>query len=336
MPMFLWVGAEDRIRAVGPTLAKLLGGTAPVGERFSDHFCLTRLRATHAAPSLSELTCERLHLKLRRDPELVLRGLAVRAGVDGREGVLVNLSFGIGVADAVRDHRLTDADFAPTDLAIELLYLQEAKSAVLAELNALNGRLEAARRSAETRAMRDPLTGLPNRRALDIELAAAVERARGGEPFALALLDLDRFKAVNDLRGHAAGDAVLIRLAAILGDEMRRMDVAARVGGDEFVLLLNGVFDDETMEALGQRIIARIEEPIGFAGGECRISGSIGAALSVRYCAPDPERMMQDADAALYASKHAGRGRCTVAPHDTGHHGQEQWNDKAGDNASDA
>ncbi|MFP1643031.1 GGDEF domain-containing protein [Pontitalea aquivivens] len=313
MPMFLWLCRDGRIRGAGPTLRKIVGAGPLTGDPFDAHFRVGRAPAAPGLATEGLVRRGRLHLSLRADPAAVLRGQAVALGPAGGHGVLLNLTFGIGLAEAVRDFGLTEADFAPSDLAMELLYLREAKDAVLAELKALNQRLEAARRLAEAEALTDPLTGLANRRALEAALAQEVAAlARGGGAFAVAHLDLDHFKAVNDTFGHAAGDHVLTRVAAVLRAETRRGDVVARVGGDEFVLLLRANPDPARLTALGTRIIARLEEPCLFQGASCRISGSIGIVLSASYRAPDPDRMLADADAALYGSKRGGRGRCTV------------------------
>lgn len=313
MPMFLWLGRDGRIRAAGPTLRKIVGAGPLTGDPFDAHFLLGRGPATPGLATEGLVRRGRLHLSLRANPAAVLRGQAAALGAVGGHGVLLNLTFGIGLAEAVRDFGLTEADFAPSDLAMELLYLREAKDAVLAELKALNQRLETARRVAEAEALTDPLTGLANRRALEAALAQEVAAlARGGAPFAVAHLDLDHFKAVNDSLGHAAGDHVLTRVATVLRAETRRGDVVARVGGDEFVLLLRANLDPARLTALGTRIIARLEEPCVFQGKSCRISGSIGIVLSASYPVPDPDRMLADADAALYGAKRGGRGRCTV------------------------
>lgn len=309
MPMFLWLGRDGTILAAGPTLCKILGAGDLHGQPFARHFHPGRARGG-AKDAEGLVRRGRLHLTLRDRPTTVLRGSAADLGA---AGVLFNLSFGIGVAEAVRDFALTEADFTPSDLAMELLYLQEAKDAVLSELRALTGRLEQARRQAEAQALTDPLTGLANRRALDAELAAAIAALqRDGAPFAVAHLDLDHFKAVNDTHGHAAGDHILVQVAEALRAEIRKGDLAARVGGDEFVLLLRGNRNPEALEALGTRLIARLEQPSAFEGVEFRISGSIGFVQSGSYAVPEADRMLADADAALYASKRTGRGRVTV------------------------
>ncbi len=311
MPMFLWVTPAGRVRAAGPTLSKVCGAGPLVGARFLDLFELTRPLPVTTMDELVRVGGQRLQVRLRHGAQTVLRGQIVPLA-DG-QGTLVNLSFGFAVAEAVRDHRLTDADFAATDLTVELLYLTEAKAAVMDELAALNRRLGLARNAAEAQALTDALTGLANRRALDSALARAVDAAaRGRRGFALLHLDLDLFKAVNDTLGHAAGDHVLTRVAAVLRGQTRKQDTVARVGGDEFVLLLPGHVDVAQVDAVARRIIAGIEVPSTFNGRPCRISGSLGATLSTFYAVPDADRMLSDADTALYLSKRRGRGRAAI------------------------
>ncbi|MGB3313217.1 MAG: GGDEF domain-containing protein [Albidovulum sp.] len=324
MPMYIWVAPSGHIRAVGPTMAKLCEGRLLAGMRFLEVF---EVRKPHQVQSMEEvirLCGQRLHLALREAPRTALRGLVVP--VEDGQGILVNLSFGIAVAEAVREHALTNADFAATDLTVELLYLTEVKAAVMEELGALNRRLQRAQQAAEAQALTDALTGLSNRRALDMELQRAVDGvARGSNGFALMQIDLDYFKTVNDTLGHAAGDLVLTEVAKKLKAETRRHDVIARVGGDEFVLILPGPIDPLTVGRIAARIIRGLEQPVMFEGQPCRISGSIGATLSQFYDQPDADRMLSDADVALYASKRQGRAQCTiyeagldVAEHDTG------------------
>ncbi|OCX64694.1 hypothetical protein BFP70_10975 [Thioclava sp. SK-1] len=309
MPMCLWLGPDHTILSMGPTLEKIIGGPDAIGKSFHDVFLIGRGGARTCAKL--EPT-RRIHLSLRKKPAISLRGALVQS--DGG-GFILNLTFGIHLTEAIREFSMTEADFASSDLAMELLYLQEAKTVVLNELRGLNRRLEDARRSAEDQARTDALTGLSNRRAFDAALSSAlVDRRLSGRPFALAHLDLDHFKAVNDTLGHAAGDQVLTQVARILREETRDRDVVARVGGDEFVLLLRDILDPAPLQALGVRIISRLEEPVPFENTVCRISGSIGVVISSNYDDPTPEQMMADADAVLYQSKREGRARCTIAP----------------------
>ncbi|WP_372841165.1 GGDEF domain-containing protein [Phaeovulum sp.] len=317
MPMHLWLGPAGEIRAVGPTLGKICGGAAGlIGQPFDAHFTVASAPGRAALAALRDGPGGRVHLSLRRPPVTNLRGVVLACRASGENDLFLNLSFGAGVAEAVRDHALTAADFAPTDLALELLYLHEAKSAVMRELSALNARLQLAQQAAEAQALCDPLTGLANRRALERELTrSTAEAMRGGSAFAIAQIDLDHFKAINDTLGHAAGDFVLTHVADILRAETRQNDLVARLGGDEFVLLLRGAIEPDQLRKLGERVIARLEAPFYFEGAACRISASIGVALSRCYGLPDGEQIFTDADAALYAAKRAGRGRCVISYH---------------------
>lgn len=304
--MHIALSADGRITSAGPTLRKLAAGQGLVGAWF---FALFEVRRPGGILTMADLAArqgERLHLGLRPLTEIGLRGVAQPLAVG--KGLLVNLSFGIGVIEAVRAHGLTDADFAATDLATELHYLVEAKAAVLDELRALNRRLEGARLAAEERALTDTLTGLRNRRALDADLDRL---CLGAKPFGVMHIDLDHFKAVNDGLGHAAGDHVLTEVARVLLAETRSRDTVARVGGDEFVILLPDCDGHAALDRIARRIILRLRRPILFEGQPCRISASIGTVLSSDYLMPDRDQLLADADQALYSSKRGGRGRAT-------------------------
>lgn len=303
-PMHLTLDRTGHITHAGPTLAKLRPETRLPGRRFLDVFELRRPRAIASMQDLVAQAGTKLHLRFRDVPRTDLKGVLVIPG-DEQDGAVVNLSFGISVVDAVRDYALTSADFAATDLTIEMLYLVEAKSAAMEASRKLNLRLQGAKIAAEEQAFTDTLTGLKNRRAMDHVLARALETR---ERFALMHLDLDYFKAVNDTMGHAAGDHVLQQVARVMVEETRSDDTIARVGGDEFMLLLTGKLTRQVLERISERLIARLEEPIPFGAQTCRISASIGVVLSTAYDEmPDAARLQDDADIALYASKHKGR-----------------------------
>ncbi|HEX3939831.1 MAG TPA: EAL domain-containing protein [Xanthobacteraceae bacterium] len=154
----------------------------------------------------------------------------------------------------------------------------------------------------------DALTGLANRAALiqKIEEAAARQR-RLEEPFTLLLLDLDRFKQVNDTLGHPAGDALLVEVATRLRSLLRETDVLARLGGDEFAVIQSGESDQrEAAKSLAERIIAALGQPFDIDGGNIGIGTSIGIALAA---APDSgaDDLLKMADLALYRAKSSGR-----------------------------
>ncbi|MCT8159592.1 GGDEF domain-containing protein [Pseudoruegeria sp. SHC-113] len=312
MPMHVMLDEKGCIQHFGPTLHCLWPYGAPLGRSFFEVLTVSRPRGITDLKGLMAHASERLHIELAEGEAPALKGIAMPLQ-DG--GALLNLSFGISVVEAVRLYDLTDADFAPTDLTVEMLYLIEAKSAAAAELSRLSQRLQGARIAAEEQAFTDTLTGLRNRRAMDVVLARLISSERG---FGLMHLDLDYFKDVNDTLGHAAGDLVLQHVAKVLVEATREDDLAARVGGDEFVLLFAGLTDVDQLNRIAGRIIERLEDPVYFEGQPCRISGSIGTTVSDFYKAPEAEAMLHDADIALYASKHKGKACYTVFSKDLG------------------
>lgn len=305
MPMHLQVNTLGHIVHVGPTLRRILGGRASLP--FFKAFRVLRPTGLHGMADLLACQGQQITLALPGHHGVTLRAQAQPLPDNA---MILNLSFGIGVVEAVRRYSLTASDFAPTDLAVEMLYLVEAKNAVLDEFRRLSLRLEGALSQAEQQALTDTLTGLRNRRALDLSLSRACE---GRLAFGLMHLDLDRFKQVNDTLGHAAGDHVLAAVAHALGEETRDGDTVARIGGDEFVILLPGMTKIKILTRLAARLIARLEAPISFEGNICRIGVSIGITASTAYERPDPVHMLHDADLALYEAKHTGRGRACLA-----------------------
>jgi diguanylate cyclase (GGDEF)-like protein len=161
--------------------------------------------------------------------------------------------------------------------------------------------VEQARQEAIVAATTDFLTGLPNRRALVAALDMAT--SEGVEPFALAILDLDRFKAVNDTFGHAIGDQLLKEVAARLMHIVGRRGLVARLGGDEFGILLPGARNAREAQALGSDILRHVNGPACLNGREFIIAASCGIGLSRKCEDSSPSRLMADADLALYQSK---------------------------------
>ncbi|MFG1606035.1 diguanylate cyclase domain-containing protein [Actinoplanes sp. NPDC049265] len=157
-------------------------------------------------------------------------------------------------------------------------------------------------------ALHDYLTGLPNRVLLADRLRQAGLRVsrQPSHRFAVLLLDLDGFKAVNDSLGHAAGDALLVEVAARLTGLLRESDTVARLGGDEFVVLLDGVTVPDGPQAVSSAIDAVLTEPFLIDGREVRVGVSIGVALSMPG-ASDPDHLLREADAAMYRVKSSAR-----------------------------
>ncbi|MCB6178345.1 GGDEF domain-containing protein [Rhodobacter sp. Har01] len=306
MPMHVVLSASGRVRQVGPTLKRLFAGQRLVGRSILSLFEMRGPTRIADMAAFADRAGHKLNLIPRGEvPALRLRGVAVPLGRPD-DGWLLNLSFGIDCPRAVAMLHLSDADFAPTDMTMEVLYLAEANAAVMGEMRAMSGRLDGARVQAEEEALTDPLTGLRNRRASDSLLA---RQCRERMAFALLHLDLDYFKQVNDWLGHAAGDHVLVAVAAVLRRVCRAMDSLARVGGDEFVLILPGMTDGPRIARIAERIVDELKQPILFKGEICRISGSIGYVIVREGEAADPSGVLAAADVALYAAKQAGRGR---------------------------
>ncbi len=302
--MFVLVDEQGQITSVGPTLQKLRPEQPMQGQGFLDLFELVRPRSITTTAALLSLAGAKLHLKLRDEPRTALKGLV--APLPGNKGAIINLSFGISILDAVRDYALTSADFSGTDLAIELLYLVEAKSAAMEASRSLNLRLQGAMLAAEEQAFTDMLTGLKNRRAMDVLLG---HMASGNAPFALMHLDLDFFKSVNDRLGHAAGDFVLQQAARIMEEETRSDDMVARVGGDDFVIIIKGLIDEGVLSSIAGRLIDRLREPTIFESETCRVSASVGIALSTQFSSLKAAEILKAADQALYDAKRSGRSR---------------------------
>lgn len=170
------------------------------------------------------------------------------------------------------------------------------------------------RREVEQRlayaARHDELTGLANRALLLQQLERGLRnRHQAGGELALLLLDLDGFKNINDLFGHAAGDELLTAVARRLSDTVRCEATVARLGGDEFVVLLPQIADPDDALTVSRRLLSKLEEPYRLRRGTARISASVGIATAGPTTTP--ESLLSDADAAMYLAKRHGRARAT-------------------------
>lgn len=171
---------------------------------------------------------------------------------------------------------------------------------------------EATRQGVQLRelAEHDALTGLPNRLLVLDRLQQAMALARrNGSMLVVAYLDLDGFKAVNDRYGHQAGDRVLVEVAQRLKSVVRTSDTACRIGGDEFVVLLQGGVGGESSEVL-ERILEFLRRPYRLDGGQ---SGTVGASIGFTVFPEDdgtPTMLLEHADQAMYVAKHEGRNCC--------------------------
>lgn len=205
-----------------------------------------------------------------------------------------------------RDSGFRRDDFPAQMLIEDILFLIEAKSVVLAASEDITARLQHEKSQAEHRALSDTLTGLGNRHAYDhfLETEGVCKMGR-----CAMHLDLDKFKAVNDTLGHAAGDFVLQHVARLLLDVTRREDEVIRMGGDEFIVILAGIRDRINAEEIAERILARSHEPIDFRGARCEFGVSIGMAWQNDHRSASLSQLTEMADKALYKAKENGRGQ---------------------------
>lgn len=167
------------------------------------------------------------------------------------------------------------------------------------------------RTELQHRALYDGLTGLANRLVLDEHLELAIRGlSRSGGYLAVAVVDLDGFKHINDSLGHPIGDAVLITTAERLRTNLREADVVARLGGDEFAVLLTGLTAPEDAARLGERLVSVLADPIDLPDRRVTLGASVG--ITVVDEITDPARILGQADMAMYRAKHGGKGRYQI------------------------
>jgi diguanylate cyclase (GGDEF)-like protein len=166
------------------------------------------------------------------------------------------------------------------------------------------------REKAEREARHDFLTGLPNRHAYKERMSQEIERSkRYSRDLGLLMVDVDNFKLVNDSLGHDAGDIVLQKVAALLSGSLRTMDFVARIGGEEFVVILPETNLDGAIEVANRLLSAIRENPIETTKGLLPVTVSIGISSGALNDSLDERRMMSDADQALYRAKRTGKDR---------------------------
>lgn len=180
------------------------------------------------------------------------------------------------------------------------------------------------------RALHDPLTGLANRTLLTNRLEQALRRGeRHGGSVAVIFLDLDDFKSVNDTMGHAAGDKLLAALGERFAQRLRASDTAARIGGDEFAFVCEDLHDEEETKAIVTRLIEALDEPFQHHGRTVPIRASVGVAVTSSFT-QDAERLLREADQAMYRVKHGGasaseaKGHSAELPHPRNPRGRDR------------
>lgn len=206
-------------------------------------------------------------------------------------------------------NRRKNGDVYPEQLSISAVTNESGEVSEYVAVFSDISQLKASEAQLEFLAHNDPLTALPNRRLLFCRMEHGIDMARREKKkFALLVLDLDRFKDVNDSFGHFAGDQLLQQVAERLSLRLREMDTVARLGGDEFTVMLEDIAHPEDAARIADEIIADFSEPWQLPHyGEVRIGVSIGISLYPQH-GDTPETLLQQADTALYLAKAQGRG----------------------------
>jgi len=204
-------------------------------------------------------------------------------------------------------NRRKNGELYPELLTITAIHDDDGETTHYAGIFSDISKLKENEERIKNQAYYDPLTELPNRRLFDDRLSMAVAHAhRHGTRLGVMFLDLDRFKQINDIFGHNAGDDLLREVTGRLRRVVREDDTIARMGGDEFILLAADVADEDDMAHLARRILEIFQEPLHIQETEVRVTGSIGISLYPDD-AMEPEGLIRCADAAMYRSKDLGR-----------------------------
>ncbi|WP_169732511.1 EAL domain-containing protein [Derxia gummosa] len=198
-----------------------------------------------------------------------------------------------------------------------------AVTSIFALVQDVNQRVEAEARLQQLAAF-DSLTGLPNRSSLQFELAQALDRARRtGHGVAALFIDLDHFKNVNDTLGHRVGDQLLLAVARILKSCVRKSDTVSRMGGDEFMVVIEHPKVRPAAQHIANKVLAALNQPIPVEGHMLTVAGSVGIAVFPEH-GQDANQLLKNADVAMYHAKERGKGRFEFYSEDLAREHEEQ------------
>ncbi len=312
VPMHLLVAPGGTILRAGPAMAKVLPDVPLAGASLFDAVKLIKPRKLAAERTLAGSGTQRVQVVIDTNGKPVrLSGLLLPIVVGARHerAYLVALTPGPALPRLMEQFGFTNADVSGADGSSDLVFLVNAQQQLIRDAQDMSARLLAAKHEAEKLSRSDMLTGLPNRRALETHLVRLLSRpAAERRRVALMHLDLDRFKAVNDTLGHAAGDLVLESAARVLGEVIGESGFCARVGGDEFVVVIDAAPDDAAVAELARRICAGLRQPVQYRKQLAEVGASVGIAIVEPEAEIRAERVILDADLALYEVKRQGRG----------------------------
>lgn len=278
---------------------------------FADNACDIAFSCTedglidHASEPSLELFCS------TRDELLGLTLADVAADTDSKDALQRALRAALAGEQSAITARLTPALGSPLVVHLRCFFDEGTQKAWFTGANLTS--LVKEREALEHKALHDNLTGLPGREALKQHVDELIQRSNDTKSgFAVAMMDLDGFKKVNDARGHLVGDLLLKAIAARLQDTVRGQDLVCRLGGDEFVLLLPGVTSPLQARNLCQRVLAAIHLPVEIPGEpSVFIDTSIGVSIYPEH-GESAQELLQNADLAMYQSKSLGKGRASL------------------------
>jgi diguanylate cyclase (GGDEF)-like protein len=268
---------------------------------FAEQEVLNELRTT-AILSGSVTTDQTLGLALA-ERSASAGTVVVLRGLEGPQGMLLLLNPTRGSKLGAHEQSLLSTVAGLISVALENGQLAEAIKAMSVE------KADLARR-----AFYDPLTQIANRSLfIDTVAASLSQLASSQRPIAVMFIDLDGFKEINDTFGHAVGDRVLSEVAARLRVQVRKLDLAARIGGDEFGMLLDGMRHFSDAAVVADRIIETLRRPIPLDDAVISVGASVGVAVvEDSVDAPEPEELMRRADMAMYLAKRQGKNRFVI------------------------
>lgn len=284
---------------MGPSLRKF----CPEVTAGSPLSALARVVTPHGVTSFAEM-------RARRDALFVLDttsdGLKLRGQLlhDADDGILLFVgSPWVTDLASMAELGLTLGDFAVGDNIVDYLLLLQSQQAALSQARDLANRLQESAAELNHQATHDALTGLPNRRLLADRFSQALGLdARNGTSTGLLLVDLDRFKEVNDAFGHHFGDELLQQVGIRIVSTLRDIDTVARLGGDEFAVLLPNAGELADAEGVAARLLAALEAPFRVRGVDLNVEASVGIVISGCH-GSDMITLMQHADIAMYVAK---------------------------------
>lgn len=304
---FLFIDRALEIRSTSPWLSRLMRGGALV--------CTVAL-VLLLAGVISYRDAQRISKLMGQVPTILALPIAWRRWRRGdRATGYILIGWGVYTAGVVVLALLISGRIPATPVTMHVFQVASLAEMVMWQV-VMGIRMDTLRRAAEQDrhdgerlrrlADTDALTSVLNRRGLQGAVVPMLQRARPDALVGVYLIDLDGFKPVNDRHGHHAGDSVLIEIAARLGMQIRQADLVARIGGDEFVVVVGELRDEDAAVRIGDKLLQSVQAPVSLEGGACSVGATIGFALSPTD-GTDVGHLLAQADQALYAGKLAGK-----------------------------